>query len=436
MTVDGPTGKGTGLEPVPPPVPTPNRAPSRIGRTTKLSLAGLALLALILVAVIAIVWNLGGDDYVGVLPMPPESEQVSCLGENPFCMTDIDSCMCDSLGRIIWEEARLAAGMTRWSFYYDSEGFPAREDMSSHDGTVAIRWDYDYDGHGNRIRMERHLLGAVEADEIHFFTYDDRGRILSEDTDWDADGEFDSYERFDPPCVPRPGPKSNVFYFHCTEAGRAQAERERQQAERERQQAEREAEFITLLEEIDRGGISCNRYRDLYILDRRVCAEFEYAVENGRTRRGEGREIVRSYLRGLGLRRIHAYIVGRIDAGLYECAQRGRDDYFGIAYPTDRHFLLRTLSTDFTTTGRFRMWVRESGTTSVPLRSGFTEEWNIYSESILGELWQEVRDADAGYETSQATLALLRFLVAWNGTERLLGRTVAEEDVFTALSRF
>ena len=159
------------------------------------------------------------------------------------------------------------------------------------------------------------------------------------------------------------------------------------------------------------GWGKCNELSSAGKIDRDVCLELNHAIEQGRTRRGKGRRIVRQYLKNRGLRRIHGYIVANIGDGHYEAARMAYNGYFDIQYPSRRHFILVTRQTDYSSTGRFRIWTEEVGTEVVELKNGFTEEWKIYEESTLGQLWQEVRDAPAGSETSSAAKELLRFLL-------------------------
>jgi hypothetical protein len=196
-----------------------------------------------------------------------------------------------------------------------------------------------------------------------------------------------------------------------------EAELQAEAAERERlrlQEAERlrQAQVQRELEAAIRHGFSneCGRmYRERGV-DQAVCETLMEAIRNGRTS-SAGRSSIQEYLRSRGVSRLNGFIVARIEAGLYEAMRRSYDPYWDISYPRGQHFLLRTEFTDYTSRGRFSMWVEEDGQQTITTTSGFVEVWTIYRESALGGAWQFVRDARAGDETSMTASQLLLALM-------------------------
>ena len=168
-------------------------------------------------------------------------------------------------------------------------------------------------------------------------------------------------------------------------------------------------------------------------LDRAVCVELAQAVERGRTT-PSGREDVQSYLRSHGLRRFSGFMIANVGDDLYEVSKLAYNDYFDISYPAGKHLLLQTVTTQFTSKGRFRLWARKVGEEEIRTKDGFTQTWDVYRESPLGELWQAVRKAPAGTPTSQAARALLVFLVFSSALERARGEPVRDDEAFKVLS--
>ena len=199
----------------------------------------------------------------------------------------------------------------------------------------------------------------------------------------------------------------------AAEQRRQEEEQRRQEEEQRRQEAERRrrrAERRNLLSSIrNSSSIDCRSINSTFHVPSNVCDALVEAIDEGRTS-SDGRDDVRSYLRGRGVRHLRGYIIAQIDDGLYEAVRRSRDSYWDISYPSGQHFLLLTGRTTYSTRGRFDMWVYESGTHRVPLNSGFTETWKIFREENKGQLWQEVRDARAGDATRRAARNLLLYL--------------------------
>jgi hypothetical protein len=188
------------------------------------------------------------------------------------------------------------------------------------------------------------------------------------------------------------------------------AEAERVRAIQERQ-SRIDEQRRRLLREVESGSrFDCRELTQVYSVDMPVCMALWDAIVDGRTS-SDGREMIQGYLRGLGVSRLNGFIVARVDTGLYEAMRRTYDPYWDISYPRGQHFLLRTLLTEYTTRGNFRMWVTEVGTREITTTNGFVQTWNIYEESVLGQAWQEVRDASAGYQTQSAARTLLLALM-------------------------
>lgn len=154
----------------------------------------------------------------------------------------------------------------------------------------------------------------------------------------------------------------------------------------------------------------CNRIEIVFGVAYAICDTLIEAIATGRTS-SAGRSQVQTYLRDRGVSRLIGYIVARVDQGLYEVVRRSYDSYWDISYPRGQHFLLRTELTDYTSQGRFSMWVEEVGSVPITTTNGFEQVWPIYAESILGQAWQGVRDARAGAQTSDAARELLLALM-------------------------
>jgi hypothetical protein len=195
----------------------------------------------------------------------------------------------------------------------------------------------------------------------------------------------------------------------------AEAERVRQEQERARQEqeraraAERQERLDRLRNQARNGQVNCGEWVTHTSVPRRVCDALADTISEGRTSTAS-RNALREYLRDRGLRKIRGYIIARIDSGVYEAVMRGYDEYWGVSYPRGQHFLLFTNFTQYSSRGTFNLWVTKTGTRDVPLQSGFTETWDLYTESTLGSRWQAVRDARAGRPTSAAARDLLLFL--------------------------
>lgn len=112
------------------------------------------------------------------------------------------------------------------------------------------------------------------------------------------------------------------------------------------------------------------------------------------------RATIKDYLNGRGYKRIYGYIVAKVGSGTYEAAWL-TGSYWGYV-PSSKHFILKTTMTDYSTKGKFNMWARKEGTTSIETTNGFAEDWDIYREDAFGSVIQDIYDAPAGYQTSKA----------------------------------
>jgi hypothetical protein len=140
-----------------------------------------------------------------------------------------------------------------------------------------------------------------------------------------------------------------------------------------------------------------------------LCNALRHPITTGRTN-SSSRKQLRKYLKNKGLRKFRGFIVGEIGRNQYEVAKLGYNDYFGISYPTSKHLILNTKLTNYNSRGNFVIWVEKTGTKAVNTSSGF-QTWDVYTESILGEYWQAVRKAKAGYQTADTARSLLIFLL-------------------------
>jgi hypothetical protein len=80
---------------------------------------------------------------------------------------------------------------------------------------------------------------------------------------------------------------------------------------------------------------------------------------------------------------LSGYIVSQQGSTVYEVQPLGWDSWYGTHYPKGRHVVLRTRGTEFTSTGRFGMWVKSAGTTTVTTTAGFVEQWSVVEEHVL-----------------------------------------------------
>jgi len=128
--------------------------------------------------------------------------------------------------------------------------------------------------------------------------------------------------------------------------------------------------------------------------------EAETSVEQARARVEETRskaEEARSALEGTiaELReaqesettyQLTGWIVAELGEQTYEVQPIGARYYPLGRYPTSSHIILTTTNTQFTSTGRFTLWVEEQGTRPISMLSGFVESILVVAEETSIEL--------------------------------------------------
>lgn len=135
------------------------------------------------------------------------------------------------------------------------------------------------------------------------------------------------------------------------------------------------------------------------------CEALLEPVETGRTTR-EGRAILTERLRKRGYYPFTAFMVARIRKGLYEVARLEHSYWYGYA-PTGDRLLLKTVATEYSSKGRFTLWVKDLGKERIETKDGFYQTWDVVEEDDLGTAIKRVFDAPAGDQTSQAARDLL-----------------------------
>jgi hypothetical protein len=176
---------------------------------------------------------------------------------------------------------------------------------------------------------------------------------------------------------------------------------ERHEAERQRLRVERrEALSAAII------SGSASQFCDSYMSagSRGLCQALVQIASTGRSSRKD-KKALREHLVSFGFRNIGGFIVARHDKGLYEAA-RLSDTMWGWM-PSGRHFLLKTSLTEYSTKGRFNLWVRLDGVREITTTGGFQQTWDVYEESALGSLILMVFAAPAGEPTSSAARELL-----------------------------
>lgn len=152
------------------------------------------------------------------------------------------------------------------------------------------------------------------------------------------------------------------------------------------------------------------------------------ALISGRTD-AKGRAAFKDFLRSRGINRVSGWIVALVGADIYEAAWTRISYDWGIRVPAGKHFLLKATRTRFETTGTFKKWVMDLGTESITTKRGSVEEWNVFIESELGEAYQEILRAPAGYQTRVAIRNFAKGLAADALAVQVEGMNYTEADL-------